>query len=92
MVRDGTAAVVVIPEWPPVYRYDEARAESQAARLAVDVALQRAAGRVDAFAASESPVSTVGSRYIDWVIPGLLGMGIMSTGLWSVGFSIATAR
>jgi ABC-2 type transport system permease protein len=92
MVRDGTAAVVVIPEMPPIYRYDTARAESQAARLAVDAALQRAAGRVDAFAASESPVSTIGSRYIDWVIPGLLGMGIMSTGLWSVGFSIATAR
>jgi ABC-2 type transport system permease protein len=92
VVRDGRAAVVVIAGQPPVYRYDEARAESQAARLAVDVALQRAAGRVDAFRATESPVSSVGSRYIDWVIPGLLGMGIMSTGMWSVGFSIATAR
>ena len=91
-VRDGRAAVVVIAGAPPVYRYDEARAESQAARLAVDVALQRAAGRVDVFSATESPVSSVGSRYIDWVIPGLLGMGIMSTGMWSVGFSIATAR
>ena len=50
------------------------------------------AGRVDAFTALEHPVSAVGSRYIDWVIPGLLGMGIMSTGMWSVGFSIATAR
>jgi ABC transporter DrrB family efflux protein len=37
-------------------------------------------------------VQVVGSRYVDWVIPGLLGMGIMSTGMWSVGFSIATAR
>ena len=92
VVRDGTAAVVVIAGTPPVYRYDQARAESQAARLAVDAALQRAAGRVDAFTASEMPVSSVGSRYIDWVIPGLLGMGIMSTGMWSVGFSIATAR
>jgi ABC-2 type transport system permease protein len=91
-VRDGTAAVVVIAGQPPIYRYDEARAESQAARLAVDVALQRAAGRVDVFRATESPVASVGSRYIDWVIPGLLGMGIMSTGMWSVGFSIATAR
>jgi ABC-2 type transport system permease protein len=91
-VRDGRAAVVVIPGPPPVYRYDEARAESQAARLAVDVALQRAAGRIDVFSATESPVSSVGSRYVDWVIPGLLGMGIMSTGMWSVGFSIATAR
>jgi ABC-2 type transport system permease protein len=91
-VRDGTAAVVVIAGAPPVYRYDEARAESQAARLAVDAALQRAAGRVDVFSAAQSPVSSVGSRYVDWVIPGLLGMGIMSTGMWSVGFSIATAR
>jgi ABC transporter DrrB family efflux protein len=91
-VRDGTAAVVVIAGSPPVYRYDEARAESQAARLAVDAALQRAAGRVDVFSAAQSPVSSVGSRYVDWVIPGLLGMGIMSTGMWSVGFSIATAR
>jgi ABC-2 type transport system permease protein len=91
-VRDGTAAVVVIPGTPPTYRYDAARAESQAARLAVDALLQRAAGRHDAFAPREEPVSNVGSRYVDWVIPGLLGMGIMSTGMWSVGFSIATAR
>lgn len=91
-VREGTVAVVVVPGAPMTYRYDEARAESQAARLAVDAALQRAAGRVDAFAIAETPVSAVGSRYIDWVIPGLLGMGIMSTGMWSVGFSIATAR
>jgi ABC-2 type transport system permease protein len=91
-LRDGRAAVVVVPGTPIVYRYDEARAESQAARLAVDATLQRAAGRVDLFTAEEQPVSAVGSRYIDWVIPGLLGMGIMSTGMWSVGFSIATAR
>jgi ABC-2 type transport system permease protein len=91
-VREGTVAVVVVPGSPVTYRFDEARAESQAARLAVDAALQRAAGRVDAFTAIEQPVTAVGSRYIDWVIPGLLGMGIMSTGMWSVGLSIATAR
>jgi ABC transporter DrrB family efflux protein len=91
-IRDGTAAVIVLPGDPLTYRFDEARAESQAARLAVDAVLQRAAGRVDALAVVETPVSAVGSRYIDWVIPGLLGMGIMSTGMWSVGFSIATAR
>lgn len=91
-IRNGTAAVIVVPGDPPTYRYDAQRAESLAARLAVDAALQRAAGRTDAFEAIEQPVAAVGSRYIDWVIPGLLGMGIMSTGMWSVGFSIATAR
>ena len=91
-VRDGRAPVVVVPGSPPTYRFDEARAESQVARLAVDAALQRAAGRADAFAPVEQPVLTVGSRYIDWLVPGLLGMNIMGTGMWGVGFSIVQAR
>jgi ABC-2 type transport system permease protein len=91
-VRDGRAAVVVSPATPPVYHFDSARAESQAARLAVDAALQRAAGRVDRFVAEQRPLEIIGSRYIDWLVPGLLGMNIMSTGLWGVGFAIVNAR
>src|SRR5687768_17009130 len=91
-VRDGRAPVVIVPGNPPTYRFDQARAESQVARLAVDRALQRAAGRSDVFTPIEQPVRNVGSRYIDWLVPGLLGMNIMSTGLWGVGFSIVQAR
>ena len=91
-LRDGRAPVVVIPGTPPVYRYDVARAESKLARLAVDNALQTAAGRSDAFTAVAQPVEAVGSRYIDWLVPGLLGMNIMGTGLWGVGFAIVNAR
>jgi ABC-type multidrug transport system permease subunit len=92
VIRDGRAAVVVVPASPPIYRFDAARPESQVARLAVDRALQRAAGRRDAFAPHEQPIEAIGSRYIDWLVPGLLGMNIMSTGLWGVGFSIVQAR
>jgi len=91
-VRDGRAPVVVEAGTPPIYHFDEARPESQAARLAVDAALQRAAGRTDAFRASQQPVERIGSRYVDWLVPGLLGMNIMSTGLWGVGFAIVNAR
>ncbi len=91
-IRDGRAPVVVVPGTPPAYRYDEARAESQVARLAVDAALQRSAGRTDAFAPREQPIELIGSRYIDWLVPGLLGMNIMGTGLWGVGFAIVQAR
>jgi ABC-2 type transport system permease protein len=52
----------------------------------------RAAGRADVFAARDVPIDAVGSRYIDWLLPGLLGMNIMSTGLWGLGFSIVQAR
>jgi ABC-2 type transport system permease protein len=84
--------LVVIPGSPVGYRFDPTRAESRLARRIVDDALQRAGGRVDPVAARDQPVAVVGSRYVDWLVPGLLGMNIMSTGLWGIGFSVVTAR
>ena len=46
----------------------------------------------DAFTAGAAAGGAIGSRYIDWLVPGLLGMNIMSTGLWGVGFAIVNAR
>src|SRR5436190_416961 len=37
-------------------------------------------------------VTEPGSRYIDFLIPGLLGMNLMGSGLWGVGFSVVQAR
>jgi len=91
-LRDGDVQVIVVPGAAPAYRFDPARPESRLARLAVDATLQRAAGRTDRFTAVEQPVQLVGSRYIDWLIPGLLGMNIMGTGMWSVGFNLVWAR
>jgi ABC transporter DrrB family efflux protein len=91
-LRRATVQVVVEPGRPPTYRYDPIRSESRLARRVVDDALQRAAGRGDAFAAQDAAVSTPGARYVDWLVPGLLGMTVMSTGLWGVGFSVVMAR
>jgi ABC-2 type transport system permease protein len=91
-LRDGEVEVVVVPGDPPTYRFDPTRPESQRARLVVDGALQRAAGREDRFAAREQPLKVAGGRYIDWLVPGLLGMNIMGTGMWSIGFAVVWAR
>lgn len=91
-LRKGDVQLVVIPGSPVTYRYDPTRTESRLARLIVDAELQRAAGRVDSRETRNEEVVTAGSRYIDWLVPGLLGMNIMSTGLWSVSFSIVNAR
>jgi ABC-type multidrug transport system permease subunit len=91
-LRNGEVQLVVKPGTPPVYRYDPSRTESRLARLAVDEALQAAAGRHDAWQARTEQVILPGSRYIDWLIPGLLGMNIMGTGLWGIGFTIVQAR
>lgn len=91
-IREGEVHVVLIPTEPPAYRFDPARDESRVARLVVDEALKRAAGRRDPWTAREEPVAVAGSRYVDWLIPGIVGMGIMSTGMWGIGFSIVQAR
>jgi ABC-2 type transport system permease protein len=101
MLRRGQVAVVVLLQTPTsvsqgspavIYRFDPVRPESRTARLVVDDALQRQAGRVDPLANTDDDVVAPGSRYIDWLIPGLLGMNIMGTSLWSIGFSVVVAR
>jgi len=74
------------------YSFDDTRPEGRTARFLVDDAVQRAAGRRDPVAASERKVREKGSRYIDFVIPGLLGMNIMAGGIWGLGFAIVEAR
>jgi ABC-type multidrug transport system permease subunit len=91
-LRDGEVELIVVPGAPPAYRFDPTRTESRLARLAVDEALQRASGRRDAWAARDDKVTLPGSRYIDWFIPGLLGLNIMGTSLWSVGYAIVQSR
>lgn len=103
-LRSGKVALVVSPAGAddaaasnnlpasPVYRYDPTRPESRQARLAIDDALQRAAGRADVVRASNETFTEPGARYIDFLIPGLLGMNLMGSGLWGVGFAVVNAR
>lgn len=91
-LRTGRVALLVVPGETVVYRYDSTRTESRLARLEADEALQRARGRVDPARVTEERVTEPGSRYIDFLIPGLLGMNLMGSGLWGVGFSVVQAR
>jgi ABC-2 type transport system permease protein len=74
------------------YRYDPARPESVLARSEVDDALQTAAGRKDVVVTSVVTSSEPGSRYIDFLIPGLLGMNLMNSGMWGIGFALVDMR
>src|SRR4030095_3429190 len=74
------------------YEYDPARPESVLSRAVVDDALQRAAGRKNPIPPSSSTSSEPGSRYIDFLIPGLLGMNLMNSGMWGIGFALVDMR
>jgi ABC-type multidrug transport system permease subunit len=94
-LRTGRVALVLDPgtgTGPVQYRYDPERPESRTARLLVDNVVQRAAGRSDPVGVTERKVSEPGSRYVDFVVPGLLGMNLMGSGIWGLGFAIVDAR
>jgi ABC-2 type transport system permease protein len=74
------------------YRYDPARPESVLARTVVDDIVQEAAGRKSALPTSVVVSSEPGSRYIDFLIPGLLGMNIMNAAMWGIGFALVEMR
>ena len=93
-LRLGKYDMVVLPDGKGTfeYRYDPARPESVLSHAEVDDVLQAAAGRKDPIATTTVASSEPGSRYIDFLIPGLLGMNLMNSGMWGVGFSLVDMR
>ena len=75
-----------------VYRFDETRPPSRLARAVVDDRLQRAHGRKDPTSVRDEHVTETGARYIDFLIPGLIGLNLMSSSMWGIGYLIADMR
>jgi ABC-2 type transport system permease protein len=91
-LRNGRVALVAVPGDPLVFEYDSTRQESVVARLVVNNVLQEAAGRRDVRTIQDQRIREPGARYIDFLLPGLLGMNIMGTGMWGVGYGIVKTR
>lgn len=92
-LRTGDVAIVVARSADGVeYRYDPERPDAREARLRVDEVVQRVAGRADPVPTSERTAREAGARYVDFVVPGLLGMNLMGSGIWGLGFAIVDAR
>jgi ABC-2 type transport system permease protein len=93
-LRTGKVALLAEPGagGTVVYRYDDTNPEGRTARMLADRAVQTAAGRSDPVTATDRLMREPGSRYIDFLIPGLLGMNLMGSAIWGMGFAIVDAR
>jgi ABC-type multidrug transport system permease subunit len=92
-LRSGKVSIVVKPEDDAfAYRFDPTRPESRTARLLVNDVLQRGKGRSDVANVGEQKVTEPGARYVDFLVPGLIGMNLMGSGLWGLGFTVVIAR
>lgn len=101
-LRTGKVALLVAPGAVPgsfsslaasvIYKYDDTNPEGRAAHMLADRAIQTAAGRRDPVPSKDEWMREPGSRYIDFLIPGLLGMNLMGSAIWGMCFSIVDAR
>jgi ABC-type multidrug transport system permease subunit len=93
-LRTGQVALIVEagPAGTVIYRYDDTNPEGRTARLLANGAIQRAGGRADPVGAADRLMRESGSRYIDFLIPGLVGVGIMGNSIWGLGYAIVDAR
>ncbi len=92
-LRSGKVSIVVEPQHDSFdFRFDPTRPESRTARLIVDDALQRGKGRTDVVSVGDEKITEPGARYVDFLVPGLIGMNLMGSGLWGLGFTVVIAR
>jgi ABC-2 type transport system permease protein len=91
----ATSTILLLAVQEPngvAYQYDDTNPDARTARLLADRAVQAAAGQHEAIHAENSLIHETGSRYIDFVVPGLLGMNLMGSAIWGLGFAIVEAR
>jgi ABC-2 type transport system permease protein len=89
-LRSGRISLALLQDC--TYAFDPDRPQSRLARALVNDALQRAAGRRDPLEVRELPLTEPGARYVDFLVPGLIGSNIMSSGMWGIGFVIVEMR
>lgn len=91
----ATGSVLLLAIQKPdsvIFEFDSTNPDARMASIIADRALQHAAGQKDVVQLKDLQIHETGSRYIDFVIPGLLGMNLMSSAIWGIGFSIVEAR
>jgi ABC-type multidrug transport system permease subunit len=74
--------------------YDEAQPDAVSARYQIDDVLVRKQLGIGAQKQTEADelVTEKGNRYIDFFMPGLIGLNIMGGGLWGIGFVLVDMR
>jgi ABC-2 type transport system permease protein len=93
-LRKGRVDVVLVPAEDGSFtlRYDPDRPESRMARVVTTDALQKGMGRSDVATVHDAPQNQKGSRYIDFLIPGLIGLNVLSSSMWGTAYAIVYAR
>jgi ABC-2 type transport system permease protein len=93
-LSQGKVAIIAIADSGrrTTYRFDPANEESRRARIVLNDFLERSYGRSNRLTTHDEYVTERGSRYVDFLVPGLLGMNLLGSGVWGLGFALVDLR
>jgi ABC-type multidrug transport system permease subunit len=73
-----------------IYIFDPHNSEAKLAYLVLNAAIENKQTRHTM--AEIRPLTTVGTRYIDFLVPGLLALGVMNSFLWGISYALIDMR
>jgi ABC-2 type transport system permease protein len=71
-----------------IYHFDPRNADAQLTHLV----LERSMAGVSSTNTSIDPLQSTGTRYIDFLIPGMIALGIMNSCIWGIGWTLVENR
>lgn len=92
LARTKLDLIVDQPNERLTFKLDAGQEKGQLARAITEDVLERAAGRRDVLQVQQEQVSEKGSRYVDFLLPGLIGLNLMGSSMWGIGFNLVLAR
>jgi len=91
MIKRGRVALVLAENGDSVtYHFDPKNPEAQAAYMQLSAMINHSAAPVKEDRIE--PFSEIGTRYIDFLLPGLIGMNIMMSAMWGVSYALIDRR
>ena len=90
--RGHTSINLQVGEDKLSFSFDKTNPTAQRAQLFVNDLIERSLGRKDIIQTENSYIKAHGLRYVDFLIPGLLGLSIMTSSLFGVGMTIVSNR
>jgi ABC-type multidrug transport system permease subunit len=92
MLKKGDVNLIIEDGIKLAYHFDPANSEAQKGYLLVSNMLNFGARYYSDNQSEIKPLTILGTRYIDFLIPGLIGMGVMMASTWGISYTIIERR
>jgi len=93
LLKRGTLNVVVLEkDGEPVYHFDPQNSDAQLTYIKLNSIIGKGKQIPVETTANVEPLTMKGTRYIDFLVPGLITMGVMMSCMWGISYGLIEKR